>query len=109
MDKSALLADRVSLNTGTVDIEGVGTITVRGLSRFELLVAQKTYPDDTLKQERFILAAAMLDPKMGEGDIAEWQRTSLPMEINAVATRVNELSGIAQGSAKEAYKSAGDD
>ena len=100
MDKSKLLADRVSLNTADVEIPGVGTVKVRGLSRYELLLAQKKYPDDTLKQERFILSAALVDPQMTEADVESWQKASMPMEINAVAEKVNELSGIAAGSAK---------
>jgi hypothetical protein len=100
MDKSKLLADRVSLNTADVKIEGVGTVTVRGLSRYELLLAQKKYPDDSLRQERFILAAALVDPEMTEADVETWQKVSGPLEINEVATKVNELSGISQGAAK---------
>lgn len=100
MDKGKLLADRVSRNTGTVDIEGVGTVTVRGLSRYELLLASKKYPDDSLKQERFILAAALVDPVMTEADVETWQKVSGPLEINQVATKVNELSGIAEGATK---------
>jgi hypothetical protein len=100
MDKSKLVANRVGLNTGEVEIEGVGTITVRGLSRYEFLVASKKYPDDNLLQERFILAAAMVDPEMTEGDVADWQKASPPAEINAVAVEVNRLSGIGKGADK---------
>jgi hypothetical protein len=100
MDKSKLTADRVSLNTEDVEIEGVGTITVRGLSRFEFLVAQKKFPDDNLKQERFILSTAVVNPELTEDDVAAWQRASGPMEINAVANVVNRLSGIGKGADK---------
>lgn len=100
MDKSALLADRVSINTAAVEIEGVGAVTVRGLSRYELLLASKKYPDDTLKQERFVLSCGLVDPKLTEDDVEAWQKASGPMEINAVAQRINELSGIAEGAAK---------
>jgi hypothetical protein len=110
MDKTALTKDRVSLNTEVVEIPGVGDITVRGLSRFEFLVAQKKYPDDVLQQERFILAAALVDPAgLTEDDITAWQKASGPMEINAVATVVNRLSGIGKDAAKEAYKSVRDE
>lgn len=109
MDKKALLANRVELNTADVEIEGVGTVKVRGLSRFELLVAQKKYPDDTLKQERFILAAALVDPLLTEDEVAQWQQSSLPMEINAVAEVVNRLSGIGKDAAKSDVPADGDD
>lgn len=109
MDKSALLADRVTLNSTDVDIEGVGTIRVRGLSRFELLIAQKKYPDDTLKQERFILSTALVDPQLTEDDVAAWQRSSPPMEIDSVAQVVNRLSGIGKDAAKSDVPGDGDD
>lgn len=100
MDKSRLTADRVSLNTDTVDIPGVGSVVVRGLSRFEFLVAQKKHPDDTLRQERFILSTALVDPVLTEDDVADWQKASGPNEINEVATAINRLSGIGQGADK---------
>jgi hypothetical protein len=102
MDKSALTKDRVrtSANTGTVPIDGVGEITVRGLSRAEFLLAQKKYPDDTMLQERYILSRAVLDPAgLTEKDIAEWQDGSGPMEINDVANKINALSGIGKDAA----------
>lgn len=110
MDKAALKKDRVTLNTDTIEIPDVGAITVRGLSRFEFLVAQKKYPDDALKQERYILSNAVLDPAgLTEDDIADWQKASGPMEINEVANVVNRLSGIGKDAQKEAYKSFRDE
>jgi hypothetical protein len=97
VDKSALLADRVSDKTAEVEIEGVGTVTVRALSRWEMIQGGKL---EDLAQERFILSKAMIDPPMGEHDVAEWQKCSPPGEINKVATVVNQLSGIGQGADK---------
>jgi hypothetical protein len=99
MDKSALLADRVSDKIAEVEIEGVGTVTVRALSRFEMIQGGKL-ADDPMAQERFILSRAMVDPQMGEHDVAAWQKSSIPGEINKVATVVNQLSGIGQGADK---------
>jgi hypothetical protein len=100
MDKSALLTDRVTTTTGTVSIEGIGEVTVRGLSRYEMVLAAKIGDGDDLKQERFILSCAMVDPELTEDEVAAWQKASPPGEINEVATKVNELSGIGQGAAK---------
>ena len=97
MDKSALLADRVSDKTAEVEIEGVGTVTVRALSRWEMIQGGKL---EDLAQERFILSKAMVDPPMAEHDVAAWQKSSIPGEINKVATVVNQLSGIGQGADK---------
>lgn len=109
MDKSKLLTDRVTLNTDTVEIEGVGTITVRGLSRFELHLSSKKYPGDDIKQEQFVVSAAVLDPKLTEDDVATWQKMSGPDEINRVAKRINELSGIGKAAAKSGVPGDGDD
>lgn len=99
-DKSKLLANRVP--TGEIEIPGVGTLKVRGLSRQELIDAQKW---EGLEQERKILTAALIDPKLTEDEVAQWQAGSPANEINDVAMRINELSGIAQGAAKESFKS----
>lgn len=109
MDKSKLLADRVTLNTEEYEIEGVGAVTVRGLSRFEFLVAQKKYPDDMLKQERYTLSMALVDPEMTEDDIAAWQKASGPMEMNEVANVVNRLSGIGKGADKSGVSGVRDE
>jgi hypothetical protein len=103
MDKSKLLADRVTGTTGELDIPGVGTVRFRALSRHEMIVTSKI--EDNLAQERKILAAAMLDPVLGEDDVAAWQKCSPPGEINAVAKEINKLSGIGPDAAKEQYKS----
>lgn len=99
MDKSALLVDRVTGTTAEVEIEGVGTVTVRALSRHEMIQGGKL-EDDTMAQERYILSKAMVDPPMGEHDVAAWQKCSPPGEINKVAMKVNELSGIGKGADK---------
>lgn len=98
MDKSALTADRVTGRTAEVEIEGLGPVTVRALSRMEMMISGKI--DDSVKQERFILSKAMVDPEMTEEDVAAWQKASIPGEINAVAGKVNELSGIGKGADK---------
>jgi hypothetical protein len=100
MDKSKLLVDRVTTVTGTVDIPGLGTIKLRALSRHEMIEGGKL--EGVLEQERYILSRAMIDPPMEEHEIVEWQKCSIPGEINAVATKVNELSGIGKGADKSA-------
>lgn len=111
MDKSKLLAPSASTGSGfpegEVEIPGKGTVRVRGLSRWEVLRAERI-DGGTLEKERFILSRAMLDPEMGEDDVAEWQKISGPMEINSVAMKINQISGLSSGAAKEAYKSPGD-
>lgn len=103
MDKTALTARRIPEDD--VEILGVGTIRVRGLSRWELLTAGRLESKGTIAMERAMLAFAMLDPQMTEDDIAAWQKNSQAGEIAPVIKKINELSGISREATKEAYKS----
>jgi len=106
MDKSALLAQRVGVDTEEVEIPGVGTVTVRGLSRFEFLLCQKRFPDDAMASERASLALAMVEPELTEDEVGQWQKSSQPDEINRVALVVNRLSGIGEGADKSGVPEA---
>ncbi|SCG38246.1 hypothetical protein [Micromonospora zamorensis] len=103
MDKTKLTAQ--TLPSGTVEVEGVGEVHVRGLSRFELLLAGKVGGDDVALMERKMLSFAMTDPEMTEKDVEAWQKTSPAGQIAPVVAKVNELSGVSRGASKEAYKS----
>lgn len=102
IDKSALLKRR--LREDEVEIPGVGTVRVRGLSREEM-IGSEAGELSVLEAERRLVAMGMVDPPMTEEEVAQWQAASPAMEINDVAAKINELSGIKQGAAKEAYKS----
>lgn len=102
VDKGALFAAR--LPQADVEIPGLGTVRVRGLSREEMLNSDAGELP-TLLAERRLLAKGMVDPAMTEDEIALWQAASPAMEINIVSAKINELSGISAGVAKEAYKS----
>jgi hypothetical protein len=95
--KARLLKPRVS--EGTVDIAGVGTVRVRGLSRGEVFAIQ-TVAKTTEEMERKTLALALLDPVMTEAEVREWQQNSPAGEMEPVADKVKELSGIGQGADK---------
>lgn len=107
MDKAQLTARR--LPEGEVDIPGVGMVRVRGLSRWELLTAGKRESEGVMAMERCMLAFGMLDPQMGEDDVAAWQKASPAGEIMPVISKINELSGIGKDSQKGAYKSVRDE
>jgi hypothetical protein len=108
VDKSKLIAGR-SFPIGEVEIEGVGTVTVRGLSRHEFIQAGKVREDKgEEQQERYLLSRCMVDPEMNEDDVAAWQKASGPFEINAVASKVNELSGIGSGADKSSVAEVSD-
>jgi len=90
VDKGALLARR--LNEGEHEIEGVGTVKIRGLSRAEVLTAQKL--GDTAKSDRFMVARALLEPTLTEADVQTWQENSGAAEIEGLTVAIANLSGL---------------
>lgn len=101
MDKSTLLAPR--LPTGEVEIPDVGTVTVQGLSRAVLMEVQRIAAGDPAVAEAKILGAAMVDPKLTENEVQQWQAASSAGEIELVVEKVRVLSGISDDAVKAAY------
>ncbi|MGC4942141.1 hypothetical protein [Kribbella sp. DT2] len=111
MDKDKLLAPRAAtasgMPEGTVEVEGMGTVRVRGLSRGEVFGVQQR--GDTASSERLILACGMVEPELTEREVGQWQTVSPAGEIEPVVNKIQELSGLAKGSEKEAVVSFRDD
>lgn len=107
MDKSKLLGQ--GLPEEDLEIEGVGTIRIRALSRYEIMVAGKANPDDVLAMEQQMLSIAVLDPKLTEKEVAQWQKSSPLGQVQEVIQAINRLSGVTKDSQKEAYKSLRED
>lgn len=105
MDKELLFKAR--LPEADVDIEGVGTVRVRGLSRMEALLLNKI--DDVEAKERRILVYGLVDPVLTDAEVRRWQQASVAGELEPVTRVIAELSGILPESAKEAYKSLRDE
>ena len=104
MDKATLLARR--LPEDDVDVPGVGTVRVRGLSRAEALAANDLDGDE---RETYWLSCGIVDPALTDEEIRQWRGAATYQEIELVADRIAELSGMRETSAKEATKSAGDE
>lgn len=97
-----LLASRI--DTDVVEIPGVGYVTVRGLSRWEMLTAGKLADKGgTLAVERAMLAFAMVEPALTEDEVSAWQKASPAAEIKPVVTMINRLSGVGRQEEKAAY------
>lgn len=101
MDKELLFKSR--LPEADVDIAGVGTVRVRGLSRVEAMHVQAANGVEAV--ERRILALGLVDPELTEAEVGQWQKASIASELEPVAQKIAELSGILPESAKEAVKS----
>jgi hypothetical protein len=90
-----------------VDLPGIGTIRVRGLSRAEVMVMRKaTDTADNLDGprvlvlERKMIAAAMVDPELTEAEVGQWQTAATAGELEPVTDRIQELSGMVEGAGK---------
>jgi hypothetical protein len=94
--KARLLKPRVP--EGTVDLEGIGTVRVRGLSRGEVYMTQQAKGTEAM--ERKILALGMLDPALTEDEVRAWQQNSPAGEIEPVADKIRDLSGLNKGADK---------
>lgn len=106
MDKADLL-NGGDVETGEVSTRR-GTVTVRGLSRFELHLSGKGTEDTGLIEARTI-AYAMVDPKMTVAEVREWQKVpGTAGDFQKVAERVRELSGLTEGAGKSAVSGDGE-
>src|SRR5689334_19532258 len=104
MDKEALFRPR--LEQADVEIPGVGTVTVRALTRWELLTAGHGVKEgNVLELERRMLAYGMVEPALTESEVGEWQKVCPANEIQPILAKINELSGVGKDAHKEAYKS----
>lgn len=100
MDKSKLLASR--LPEKDIDIEGVGTLRVRGLTRGLAILVADT--DGTAKRERLIIRHGLVDPVLTDNEIKEWMEAAPSGEVDQVVTEIARLSGMLPDSEKEAVQ-----
>lgn len=92
--KSKLIGERgAGFPTQTMNIDGVGLITFRALSRAEVLNARTgNEGKSTLEIERVFVSMAMLDPKLTVDDVAAWQENSPLGELERVTRAIMTLS-----------------
>lgn len=89
----ALLRPRAVTETEDIDVPGVGTITVRALTRIEALsVTDKPMPMERVEQ--ILLATAMVRPVMTEDQVRQWQEASAAGEIQEIANKITVMSGM---------------
>lgn len=103
VDKAALFAPR--LPEADVDVPGLGTVRVRGLSRAEGMRIKDMKGTEAV--ERAIIAMGMVDPVLTEAEVGQWMKAAPAAEVEPVSLRIAELSGLLEDSAKSAYKSDG--
>ena len=99
--KSALLGR--TLPESDVEIPGVGTVRVRGITRGQYLHAGRAMAGDDPDVQRFeklLITAGMVDPALSEDEVGQWQRTAGAGEIARVVEMIQELSGARQDAPK---------
>jgi hypothetical protein len=108
LTKEQLKAKREAV-TEEVEVAGMGTVLVRGLTRKEVLDGQRNR-NGTAAIERYMLSKGVVDPQLTEDDVAEIQAVSLAGELEAATSKIQELSKIDSAkAAKELYKSIRDE
>lgn len=90
-----------------VELPSGGTVRVRGLTRGEIK-AISDGSNEGKNMEPWSMSLVMLTPTLTEEEAAVWLVDGNFEDVARVQQRINELSGIAGLSQKEAYKSPGD-
>lgn len=100
IDKEELLRKRLAARE--YDIEGVGVVRLRALTRAEVheMRAGADGPSDEL--ERRMVSAAMVDPALTPDEVRQWQENSPAGELEPLTHEIMRLSGMAKGAPKEA-------
>lgn len=101
--KAKLLANRLPVEP--VDVPGVGTVQVRGMSRKEVGAAIDAARDgdgeiDNVRLEVAYLVTAMVEPALTEDEAALWHATGGMDELQPVLDKVMALSGLGKAAAK---------
>lgn len=104
ISKADLLKKRL-FGVDDVEIPGVGIVKVRPLSRSEVLELEGKEMS-AAEAEQKLVAKAMVEPKLTEAEVAEWQASSPAGELKPVNDAICRMSGIQvnNAAAKEAVK-----
>lgn len=99
MNKRLLLKPR--LPEDDIDVPGVGTVRVRALSRADVLEIRDS---EGAEFERKALSLALVNPKLTEDEVGQWQAAAVGGELDFVMSKVSEMSAFNKDAAKDAYK-----
>lgn len=100
IDKELLLKKR--LPEAEVDVPGVGTVRVRGLSRSEVM-SMRSIADDIGAVDQRMIFLGMVEPRLTEAEVAEWYAGCPAAELEPVSEMIQRLSGMNETAEKEAY------
>lgn len=100
VDKALLLKAR--LGEATVELDGLGEVRVRGLSRLEVLEMQNL---DREAAELYLFSRGVIDPALTEDEVQLALGAAPAGDLQPVADAIYVLSGLQEGSVKDAAKS----
>lgn len=83
-----------------VDLPGGGQVTVRALSRDEVLASQDEFADDPAGRDSYIVATALVEPALSFDDVQQWGANGAAGDLVAITEAVAEISGLKQGAQK---------
>lgn len=108
MDKETLLG--MTLPQAEVELDGAGTVTVRGLSRWEMLhVGHVSEHRGVADGEAVMFSLGLVDPALTEAEVKQWQRAAPSGLFNAINAKLKELSGHGDGADKSGVQSVPDE
>lgn len=108
MDFNGLMeAAKAVATSEEITIDGVGTVTVRGLTRGESLAVGKADGDPTAT-EATMLRFGLVDPALTESQIKQWLAVAPNDHIDPITRAIARLSGMLKDSPKTAFKSPRD-
>lgn len=97
IDRETFLKPR--LGETVVELDGVGQVRVRALSRTECLRI-RDLKDDQAAMERAIIALGLIEPALTDEDVAAWHEQAVPGEVDTLLTAIQSLSALGEGAAK---------
>lgn len=111
--KAALLKPRAETESGMpeedVEIPGVCTVHVRGLSRGEVFMLRKLTAEDEDAFEVRMLSRSMVHPPMTEDEVRAMRKVSPAGELEDLTEKVRLLSGLGKPAEKAAMVSFRDE
>lgn len=99
--KESLLKPRLSERD--VELEGVGTVRVRSMTRGEYL----RFNEGEITSEEMdvlVLTACLVDPALSEDEVRGLMEAGAPKELAPIVNAILELSGLRKEATKEAVK-----
>lgn len=97
----------VRLQEDDVEVPGVGWVRVRAMSRWETTHIQGL-GDNRQKQDAEAIRIATVRPLLTADDVSAWRKAGRVMELETIARKINELSGIGKDAAKSDVHADGD-